>query len=282
VKCGIYGLGKSCKGYIETYGEFTSLPESTPRSPEMNKVSSKQDISNCLASEEIVKQYLPLVRQIARRYSRLAPDQTDDLVQMGCLGLLKAINYYDENRANKASFKSFAAVYIKGEIRHYLRDHGSLIQVPRRYSEINSKVSQLEELYRREMEQTPTVEELATRAGYSVKEVREALQSMENCRHYESLESPDEDSRDDNRVLAEFVADKKYLDELNYSEDRELISQALVSLGERTKKVVEFVFFYDLTQKETAKILGLSEMGVSRTIKSALTKLKGILLTEIF
>src|SRR5579883_3426516 len=133
----------------------------------MNKVSSKQDIANCLASDEIVKQYLPLVRQIARRYSRLAPDQTDDLIQMGCLGLLKAIKYYDENRSNKASFKGFAAVYIKGEIRHYLRDHGSLIQVPRRYSEINSKISQLEELYRREMEQSPTVEELAARAGYS-------------------------------------------------------------------------------------------------------------------
>jgi RNA polymerase sigma-B factor len=250
----------------------------------MAKLSSKPDFSSCLETEAIVKQYLPLVRQIARRYARLAPDLTDDLMQMGCLGLLKAVKYYDASREYKASFKSFAGVYIKGEIRHYLRDHGSLVQVPRRFSEINSKVSQLEELLTRELDHVPTVEELASRAGYAPHDVREAQLSWDNCRHYESLESSSDESegREDNRALAELVADKKYIDELSYSEDRELISQALVSLGERTKKIVEFVYFYDLTQKETAKILGVSEMGVSRTIKSALQKLKDILLTEIF
>ncbi|MBX9721131.1 MAG: sigma-70 family RNA polymerase sigma factor [Candidatus Obscuribacterales bacterium] len=249
----------------------------------MPKLSEKQDFSSCLQSEAIVKQYMPLVRQIALRYARLAPDMADDLIQMGCLGLLKAVKYYDANRENKASFKSFAAVYIKGEIRHYLRDHGSLIQVPRRYAEINSKVSQLEEQLMRERETSPTVDELAAHAGYSPQEVREAQQSWDNCRHFESLESSDDsEGREDTRALAELVADKKYIDELSYSEDRELISQALVSLGERTKKIVEFVYFYDLSQKETAKILGVSEMGVSRTIKSAVQKLKEILLTEIF
>lgn len=249
----------------------------------MAKVTSKPEINQCIDSDDIVKQYMPLVRQIARRYGRLAPDQVDDLVQIGCLGLLKAIKYYDANRQHKASFKSFAAVYIKGEIRHYLRDHGSLVQIPRKYSEINSKISQLEEVLLRELDHHPTPEELAARSGFSLQEVREAQQSWDLCRHYESLEgSDDNEGRDDNRALAELVADRKYIDELSYSEDRELISQALVSLGERTKKIVEFVYFYDLTQKETAKILGLSEMGVSRSMRTALQKLKEILLTEIF
>lgn len=249
----------------------------------MAKVSSKPEISQCIDSDDIVKQYMPLVRQIARRYSRLSPDQVDDLVQIGCLGLLKAIKYYDANREHKASFKAFAAVYIKGEIRHYLRDHGSLVQVPRKYSEMNSKLTQLEEVLRRELDHQPTSEELAARSGFSLQEVREAQQSWDHCRHYESLESQDDsEGREDNRALAELVADRKYIDELSYSEDRELISQALVSLGDRTKKIVEFVYFYDLTQKETAKILGLSEMGVSRAMKTALQKLKEILLTEIF
>ncbi len=249
----------------------------------MPKLSRKHEFSTCLSAEAIVKQYMPLVRQIARKYGRLAPDQVDDLTQMGCLGLLKAVKYYDENRENKASFKSFAAVYIKGEIRHYLRDHASLVQVPRKYVEINSKISQLEEALTRDLEHTPSVEELAKHAGLSAQEIREAQQSYDNCRHYESLEgSDDNEGREDNRVLAEMVADKKYVDELRYSEDRELISQALVSLGERTKKIIEFVYFYDLTQKETAKLLGVSEMGVSRTIKSAIQKLKDVLLTEIF
>ena len=249
----------------------------------MAKLSTKQEFSNCLATEEIVKQYMPLVRQISLRYARLVPDQADDLMQMGCLGLLKAVKYYDASREHKASFKGFAAVYIKGEIRHYLRDHGSLVQVPRKYVEINSKISQLEELLTRDLEHTPSVEELAKRAGLTAQEVREAQQSWDNCRHYESLESSDDsDGREDNRVLAELVPDKKYVDEIRYSEDRELISQALVSLGDRTKKIIEFVYFYDLSQKETAKLLGVSEMGVSRTIKSAIQKLKEVLLTEIF
>lgn len=249
----------------------------------MAKVSSSPELTNCLDSDEIVKQFMPLVRQIARRYGRLVPDQVDDLIQMGCLGLLKAIKYYDADRQHKASFKSFAAVYIKGEIRHYLRDHGSLVQVPRKYTEINSKITQLEEVLRRELDHHPSSEELAARSGYSLQEVREAQQSWDRCRHYESLEgSDDHEGREDNRVLAELIADRKYIDELSYSEDRELISQALVSLGERTKKIVEFVYFYDLTQKETAKLLGLSEMGVSRTMRTALQKLKDILLTEIF
>lgn len=245
---------------------------------------TKVDLDPSTAStEEVVKEFLPLVRQIALKYSRFAPDQAEDLMQMGCLGLLKALKYYDPTREHKASFKSFAVVYIKGEIRHYLRDHGSLVQVPRKLSELNSKISQLEELLSKELEHEPTLNEIAQKAGLSLQDVCEARQSVDNCRHYESLESSDEDGREDEqRALAEIISDKKYSDQLRYSEDRELISQALVSMGERTKKVIEFVYFYDLTQKDTAKLLGISEMGVSRTVKSALLKLKEILLTEIF
>lgn len=240
-------------------------------------------IENSTTTEELVKQYLPLVRQIAKRYGRMMPENTEDLIQIGCVGLLKAIKYYDSDRQHKASFRTFATVYIKGEIRHYLRDHGTLVQVPRRLNEINSKIVQLEEVLTRELDHVPSVEELAARSGFSSDEVREAREARDHCHHYESLESSDDDDgREDTRILSEMVADKKYLDELSYSEDREVISQALVSLGERTKKIIEFVYFYDLTQKETAKILGLSEMGVSRAVRSALGKLKELMLTEIF
>lgn len=234
-------------------------------------------------SEELVKEYLPLVKMIAKRYSRTNPENVDDLFQVGCLGLLKAVKYYDSEREGKASFKTFASLYIRGEIKHYLRDHGSLVQMPRRLNEISGKLSQLEEVLSREAEHSPTVQELSRRSGYSQDDVREARQSWDNCRHYESLESSEEnDLSEERRCLAELIADRKHLDELNYSEDREIISQALVSLGENTKKIVEFVYFYDLTQKETANLLGVSEMGVSRSVRKALFKLKEVLLTEIF
>jgi len=241
--------------------------------------------STTLDTEELVKQYMPLVRQIAKRYSRVSPGSSDeDLMQVGCIGLLKAIRAYEPDRTEKkASFKTFALLYIKGEIRHYLRDHASLVQVPRRLNEISTKIVQLEEALTKELEHTPSAHELAERSGYSVADVREAQQSWDLCNRYESLDATEDgpDGREEARALAELLADRRHLDEIGYSEDREVISQALINLGEKTRQIIEFVYFYDLTQKETAKILGVSEMGVSRAVRSALGKLKEILFTEI-
>jgi RNA polymerase sigma-B factor len=224
---------------------------------------------------------MPLVRQIARRYSQYNPDSHEDLVQVGAIGLLKTIKYYDPNRSRSASFKTLATCYIRGEIRHYLRDHASLVQVPRKLTEMNAQLTQLEERLTRQLDRAPTVQELAEKSGFSVSEILEAQQSWEARIHYESFDSSfEEEEREDKRCLAEIVADKRVLDEQFASEDRELVTQALKRLGERTREIVEFVFFYDLSQKETATVLGLSEMGVSRAVHSGLKKLRDILKTE--
>lgn len=236
-----------------------------------------------LDTDQLVKDYLPLVRQIAKRYSRVNPELFEDLLQVGCVGLLKATKVYDPDREQKASFKTFALCYIKGEIRHYLRDHSSLVQIPRRLNEISTRVSQAEESLTQELEKTPTPQEISQRTGFSEQEVREVLQSWEACTRYESLDATEDgDGREEMRALCEMVADRRQLDEVNYSEEREVLAQALGNLGEKTRQIIEFVFFYDLTQKETAQLLGLSEMGVSRTLKSAMKNLKEILFTEIF
>jgi RNA polymerase sigma-B factor len=245
---------------------------------------SKQELAGkenkMLDSDELVKQYLPLLRRIAKRYSRVSPESFEDLMQVGCVGLLKAIKYYDLDRENRASFKTFALCYIKGEIRHYLRDCSSLVQVPRRLNEISSRIRHLEESLTQELEHTPTAAELAKHSGYSVDDVRQAQQSWEACSHYENLDSPD-DADAETRPLSEMVADRKHLEQVHLSEEQEVLAQAMVHLGDRTRQIVEFVFFYDLTQKETARLLGVSEMGVSRAVKSGLKKLKEILFTEV-
>ncbi len=230
---------------------------------------------------EIVRKHMPLVRQIARRYSQFQPDSLEDLIQVGSIGLLKAIRYYDPTRARSASFKTLATCYIRGEIRHYLRDHCSIVQVPRKLTEMNSQLSQLEERLTRNLSRTPSVRELSEHSGIAVQDILEAQQSWEARIHYESLDAgTDDDERDDKRCLSELVADRKYQDSLYASEERELITQALKRLGEKTRQIVEFVFFYDLSQKETAYVLGLSEMGVSRAVHTALRKLKEILQSE--
>jgi RNA polymerase sigma-B factor len=135
----------------------------------------------------------------------------------------------------------------------------------------------------RELERTPTVEELSARSGFSVDDVREAQHSWEACSRFESLDGGDEaDGREDTRAMCEMVPDRRHQDAQNSAEERELVAQALKNVGERTRQIIEFVYFYDLTQKEAAQILGLSEMGVSRTLRRAMAKLKDILFTEIF
>jgi RNA polymerase sigma-B factor len=246
----------------------------------LSEMPSRQDFASD-ETTELVRMHLSLVRQIARKYSQFQPDSFEDLVQVGAIGLLKAIKYYDPHRARTASFRTLATCYIRGEIRHYLRDHCSIVQVPRRLTELNTQLSQLEEKLTRSLDRAPTVPELAAASGFSVEEVLEAQQSWEARIHYESLDgNSDEDERDDRRSLSEVVPDKRYQDLFNTSEDRELINQALKRLNGRTREIIEFVFLYDLSQKETAYVLGLSEMGVSRAVHGALRKLKEIMASD--
>lgn len=226
---------------------------------------------------------MPLVRKIASRYSRLYPDSFEDLVQVGSIGLLKAISYYDPDRSRSASFKTLATCYIRGEIRHYLRDLASLVQVPRKLTEISTQVSQLEERLTKVYDRAPTLAELAKHSGFSQSDILEAQASREAHWRYESLDlSLDDDERDSRRYLSDVVADFKGEELRSLSEDREQIMQALKTLGEKTRQVVEFVFFYDLSQKETACVLGLSEMGVSRAVHKALKRLREIIHKEGF
>ena len=201
--------------------------------------------------EEIVRQYMPLVCRIARRYSRYNPGALEDLVQVGSIGLLKAVKYYDPRRARSASFKTLAVCYIRGEIRHYLRDYCSIVQVPRRLTEINFQLAQLEEKLTRELDRSPTVRELSEASGYSITDIQEAQQCWDVRYHYESFESSgDDEEREEKRCLAETVADRKYQDRVYLWEDREALVQALKRLGERAREIVEFVFFYDLSEKK--------------------------------
>lgn len=254
---------------------FSETTKSLKRSPKQAPAFLKEE-----ETDDLVRQHMPLVRQFARRYSQFNPDYMEDLVQVGSIGLLKAIKYYDPRRTRSASFKTLATCYIRGEIRHYLRDHCSLVQVPRRLTEMNSQLSQLEEKLTKVLDRAPSVCELATHSGFSVQEVLEAQQSWEARIHYESFDSMEDDDRDDRRSLSETMPDKRYQDLIYANEERELVSQALKKLGERTRQIVEFVFFYDLSQKETATVLGLSEMGVSRAVHSGLKRLKEIMATE--
>jgi RNA polymerase sigma-B factor len=140
----------------------------------------------------------------------------------------------------------------------------------------------LQETLTKELDRTPSVTELSQHSGFSVQQICEALQSLEACTHYESFESSDEHvDGDDARALAEIVPDRKYQDFQLAAEDRERVHQALKMLGDKASQMMQFIFFHDLTQKETAERMGVSEMVVSRAVHSSVKKLRDILSTEI-
>lgn len=234
--------------------------------------------------EALVREYLPVVKQIARRYSRASAASLDDLVQVGSLGLLKAVQGYDRDRCRNASFHSYAQLFIKGEIRHYLRDQAALIQQPRRLSESAARIVTVEEALKRELQRTPTLDELSLRSGLSVAELVETMQSSDACHFYDSLDggTSEDDCNLSDRGLSEVLADKRQTEAMERAELREILVHSLRNLGAKTREIIEFVYFQDLTQKETAQLLGWSEMKVSRAVKKGLAKLKEILLTEIF
>ncbi len=228
-----------------------------------------------------VRDYLPLVSQIAARFNRASSVSKEDLVQVGALGLLKAIRGYDRERCKNASFRSYATLFIRGEIQHYLRDQASLVQQPRRVVDSAARLAVAEEQLTRELERTPAAVELAMRAGLPLSAVVEAQQARDACTFYDSLDQCDT-GEDQLGTWSERLPDRNQIEKIEEAETRAIVGNAVRSLGAKSRQVIEYVYFDEMTQKETARLLGWSEMKVSRAVRKALTKLKAILLTEIF
>lgn len=233
--------------------------------------------------EKIVTDYLPLVRQIARRYSRASGVSLEDLIQVGAVGLLKAVKGFDAQRCKNATLHGYAALFIKGEISHYLRDQASLVRTPRRLFDAGNKLSRAEEALKTECGRSPTLDELSMRSGLSVEEVLDILQARDACTFYQSLDGPASgEDLDESAPLAETIADERHIGAIERAEMREAIAQSLKNLSAKSRQIIECVYFEDLSQKETARLVGWSEMKVSRAVRAGLRKLKELLLTEIF
>src|SRR5829696_6275551 len=145
------------------------------------------------AREQLVERFLPLARQLARRYQR-GGEQLDDLVQVASLGLLKAIDRFDPGR--DTAFSSFAVPTILGELKRHFRDKGWSVRVPRDLQELAVKVDRLGDALGRELGRAPTVDELAQRAGVTAEQVLEAREASSAYRAV-SLDRPRDEDDDE-------------------------------------------------------------------------------------
>jgi RNA polymerase sigma-B factor len=216
--------------------------------------------------ERLVELYLPLVRSIARRYAYRG-EHLEDLVQVGCIGLIEAIDRFDCERGDDLA--ALAIPTIRGEIRNHLRDRSAPVRVPRRVTELALALRPSQERLRQRLHRSPTNSELASEAGVGESDVVEATRS-ESARVPASLSAAHAgpgllDS------LRSRPADLELID------DRLLLAVAFRTLAARERRILHLRFYEDLSQAEIAREVGLSQIQVSRLIKASLERMRGAL-----
>jgi RNA polymerase sigma-B factor len=220
------------------------------------------------AREELVEQFLPLARNLARRYAG-AREPFDDLLQVASLGLVKAIDRFDVNRG--AAFSSFAVPTILGELKRYFRDLGWSVHVPRGAQERALKVQEAQERLTNTSGRPPTVTDLAQYLELDVGDVLDALETAA-AHHSTSLDAPREDRGDESGSLIDVFGHEDGRYEL--VEEATTIAVAARELSPRERRVLALRFAGDMTQTQIALEIGVSQMQVSRILRRALTQLR--------
>ena len=220
------------------------------------------------AREQLVQRFLPLARQLARRYQR-GGEQLDDLVQVASLGLLKAIDRFDPER--ETAFSSFAVPTILGELKRHFRDKGWSVRVPRDLQEMAVKVDRVAEDMSRELGRAPTPGEIAERTGATQEQVLEAREAAGAYRAV-SLDRPRSDEEEDGDSYADVVGVED--PGFGLAEDSATVGRLMRVLSEREREVLRLRFEEDLTQSEIGQRVGVSQMHVSRLIRQSIARLR--------
>jgi len=221
------------------------------------------------AREEIVERFLPLARQLAGRY-RHAGESHEDLVQVACVGLVKAVDRFEPDRGY--AFTKYAVPTMLGELKRHFRDKGWAVHVSRSTQELTLRVSEALENLPAKLGRSPRPRDVAEAIGVPVEEV---LQAMEAATAYEatSLDAPRPGSDDDEGWShGDSIASEEHGYEL--VEIGEALQGTIAALPERERIILRLRFEEDLTQAEIAEQLGISQMHVSRLLRRSLDRLE--------
>jgi RNA polymerase sigma-B factor len=215
------------------------------------------------ARERLIELYLPLVHALARRFAHCG-EGADDLVQVGSIGLIKAIDRFDPERGSDLA--GFAVPTITGEIKNHLRDRCAPVRVPRRVSDLGRSLRGPRARLAAGLARPPTLSELAREAGIDESRVAEAV-ALERAGRVVSLSEPEEQGE----LAGAMTVD----DAFDVSDDRLLLSTGFRTLAERERRILHLRFFAGLSQAEIAREVGLSQIQVSRLIRSSLERMRG-------
>ena len=214
------------------------------------------------AKEELISQNYPLVKSIIRRYVNKGVEY-DDLFQLGCVGFMKAVNNF--NPDFDVHFSTYAVPMIAGEVKRFLRDDG-YIKVSRALKMLSLKIRQFIKT-KEEKGNTPTIDEIAKEFSIDPQEVAFALDSN---RYPVSIFAPLDSESEDGATIAEKIEDESKSNNL----DHFVLKQLIQGLSERDRKIIILRYYKDKTQNEVAKIMGVSQVQVSRIENKILNNFK--------
>ncbi len=220
------------------------------------------------ARDQLIVNHINLVRFLASKFKNRG-ESLEDLIQVGTIGLIKAIDRFDPDRG--LEFTTYATPTIMGEIKRHFRDKGWSVRVPRRLQELSAKVNQATDELTNQLQRSPSVAEIADYLGSSVDEV---LEAMESSSAYSSVPLEGGGSGEDDEspsVIDHYATEDP---DLAASDDRIVLEQAIADFSPREQEIIKMRFEQGLTQVEIAEREGISQVQVSRLLRRALRRLQ--------
>lgn len=249
---------------VEICGVNTAKLKVLKESEKIELLKKSQN-GDALAREQLINGNLRLVLSVIQRFTNRG-ENLDDLFQVGCIGLIKAIDNFDISQ--NVRFSTYAVPMIIGEIRRYLRDNNSL-RVSRSMRDTAYHAMQVKERLQNELHRDPTIEEIAKELNLDTATVVIALEAIvEPVSLYEPVYSDGGDTIYVMDQVSSLDTDKDWLDEI-------MIKEAINGLSDREKKILSLRFMKGKTQMEVADEVGISQAQVSRLEKFAIDKIKG-------
>ncbi|MFF0000327.1 RNA polymerase sigma factor SigF [Streptomyces avermitilis] len=226
------------------------------------------------ARNTLIEMNVTLVRFAAARFRSRSQDEMEDIVQVGTIGLIKAIDRFELTR--EVEFTSFAVPYIVGEIKRFFRDTSWAVHVPRRLQEARIHLAKATEELQSRLDRMPTVKELSELMCLSEEEVNEARLAS-NGYTSSSLDATISSSNDGETALADFIGTDD--NALELVEDFHALAPMIAELDDRERRIIHMRFVDELTQAQIGEHLGVSQMHVSRLLSRTLAKLREGMLT---
>lgn len=222
----------------------------------------------------IVENAMQLVKKIACNIALQSGISNEDLIQVGSIGLIKAIEFFDTNKNTK--FKTYATYFIRGEIKHYLRDKASIIKAPRELQELVFKIGSAVEQLKEKGFDEPTEKQIAEIVGVEETKIHEVME-IGLCKTIFSLDQAVSSVDDDDLTLIDRIPAGDYQEIINSNENKIMLEQAIEKLPADLKEIIKLSYYHDLNQREISERVHISQMQVSRRLKKALHKMYEII-----